>query len=250
VVEGFSEAGTVMSAAPDTKVCTKCKTVRLLSEFSKCTKAKDGLNTQCRSCLKARYLENREKILADKKEYYDNTRELILEKTKTRRENNPEKVAESCRRWNKNHPEKARAGKTAWKVANPEKVLKGRRAYYESHKEQIAEYAKAQRKANPGEFNARAAARRATKKQAIPLWFDSEKEAIIALYEAARARSTLEGIPYHVDHIVPLKAGPVRGLHCLANLQIITGRENQSKNNLYWPGQDWIIHCVDNPSQP
>jgi hypothetical protein len=39
------------------KVCTKCKEYKLLSEFSKATRYKDGLAYQCRSCAKE-YTDN------------------------------------------------------------------------------------------------------------------------------------------------------------------------------------------------
>ena len=47
----------------------------------------------------------------------------------------------------------------------------------------------------------------------------------------------LAGVQYHVDHIHPLCKG---GTHTLANLQIITARENLSKNGRidYYDAED------------
>lgn len=43
------------------------------------------------------------------------------------------------------------------------------------------------------------------------------------------------GIDYQVDHIVPLRSPIVSGLHCEANLRVITATENAQKGNMLWP---------------
>lgn len=48
----------------DTKLCTKCKEVKAVTEFNKLSKNKDGLNTQCRDCKNAK----RNQWRADRKE--------------------------------------------------------------------------------------------------------------------------------------------------------------------------------------
>jgi hypothetical protein len=75
--------------------------------------------------------------------------------------------------------------------------------------------------------------RMAAKKQAVPIWADFKT--ITKLYEEARNRAKATGIKHHVDHIVPLQSPIVCGLHCEANLQILTAFENQSKRNRHWP---------------
>ena len=118
----------------------------------------------------------------------------------------------------KNNPEKNRANAIAWQKANPEKNRANAIAW---------------QKANPGKCCAITAKRAATKLQATPKWF--EKDLIEALYEEANRITIETGIKHNVDHVVPLQSKIVSGLHCLANLQIITAKDNQSKNNRYWP---------------
>lgn len=67
-----------------------------------------------------------------------------------------------------------------------------------------------------------------------PAWADTE--AIETFYALAALMTEITGVPYQVDHIVPICSKWVCGLHTEHNLQVITGLENQRKLNLRWPG--------------
>ena len=79
----------------------------------------------------------------------------------------------------------------------------------------------------------RSAHRRAQKLKATPKWADRDK--IRAFYTSAQVLSQLSGTVYHVDHLVPLVSDRVCGLHNEFNLQVISGPDNLSKGNRYWP---------------
>lgn len=75
------------------------------------------------------------------------------------------------------------------------------------------------------------AKRRALLLKATPPWFYQEEEAVQRLYAECANVSATTGVEHQVDHMVPVQSEIVCGLHCLANLQIITATENQSKGN-------------------
>lgn len=76
------------------------------------------------------------------------------------------------------------------------------------------------------------AKRRASKLNAVPSWLtDFDKFAIEEIYELAKQRSTLTGIEWHVDHIVPLQGKLVCGLHTPTNLQLMPATLNLRKSN-------------------
>ena len=107
-------------------------------------------------------------------------------------------------------PENTRRRLRNWRQNNPDKV----REQYERDETK----------------NVRAAKRRADKRNQTPDLSLEEKCAIMSLYDTAKTLTRETGIPYEVDHIIPICKG---GLHHPDNLQVLTREENRQKGSTY-----------------
>ncbi|PPD55487.1 MAG: hypothetical protein CTY12_00495 [Methylotenera sp.] len=82
---------------------------------------------------------------------------------------------------------------------------------------------------NASQYNYNTAKRRAVIKQAIPKW--AEFDEIQLMYDTCKIISDETQIKHNVDHVIPLQHPLVCGLHCLANLQILSETDNKRKSN-------------------
>ena len=147
----------------------------------------------------ARDLENAKRL---KKEWYERNKELTKERAR------------------------------AWALANPEKKYaihrKNREKDLENHNARNREW----NKNNKPRKAALQAKRKSVILQRTPPW-DPDAHLIVAKYQVAAMLSKASGIPYHVDHIIPLQGKNVSGLHVFFNLRVIPGAENVKKSNKY-----------------
>jgi len=127
--------------------------------------------------------------------------------------------------------EKTVANKKKYYQNNSKKLKASTKKYYQANYEKKKVKAEKWRQANPEKVAAYAARYRAAKLQATVDW--ANNFLIEEIYAHSQLLTKMNGIKYHVDHIVPLQHPKVCGLHCEHNLQVITGRENNSKNNKF-----------------
>ena len=189
--------------------CSRCLAEKSLEEFypKRRKKARDGYQNICKGCAKTRALEW---FRANRKRHRENTKNWWV--------NNKEIQRKSVAKWAKANHAKWMKKNTEWRKANPEKVAVTRRKY---------------RKAHPQYELADKAKRRAKKLLATPQWANTK--GIKAIYIEAARLTRETGVQHHVDHAIPLRHPLVQGLHCEANLQILTKLENIRKNNRVWP---------------
>lgn len=175
------------------KICSKCSIEKPFTDFAKDSKNKSGLRAYCKSCCK---------IMRDK--YYA--------------ENN-EKVKEINRKWKINNTKRNKEINATNRLifrsnpANASTIKKYKKTYREKYPEKS--YADKQK-------------RRAMQKRAYPKFAD--KQILEKIYKYAKQLNN-QGFNIHVDHIVPLSGRTVSGLHVEWNLQIISAKENLTKNN-------------------
>ena len=189
------------------KTCTVCNESKPLDDFPITSKKRGGRRTRCKPCHRA-----------------------INAKW---RAGNPEKQKISEKRWRDNNVDKSREKVRCWRDANRARFNENAKRYQQENAERCRELVARWRRKNPAKVNAQGMRRYAGKLKAVPSWV--ELATLSRIYEEARQLSQDTGIQHHVDHIVPLQSKFVCGLHCQANLQIITAEENRRKNNRWWP---------------
>lgn len=106
--------------------------------------------------------------------------------------------------------------------------------YYVKNRERIITAVLAQAKKSPEKFAARTRKRQAAQKDRTPKFLtNGHWLEILNFYKQAADLSDSTGVPYVVDHIVPLQGKNVSGLHVPWNLQVVTRTQNSKKGNRY-----------------
>lgn len=177
------------------KNCSKCRVLKPIKSFAKRSDRPGKYVSACYECEK--------------------------ERSRIKYKKYKEKYAEKAKEWRSNHSHKL-------------KTYKAKYLSTEKGKQKTAEYRKKYVEKNRDKINFLASKYRSKVKKAVPKWLtekmkiDMEVKYLIATTctKASKGR-----VVYHVDHIVPLQGKNVCGLHVPWNLQILTAKDNITKNN-------------------
>jgi len=118
----------------ETKICTKCKVEKSITEFHNSKNRKGGKICYCKSCIREKNRENSQKNVERAKKWKENNKEKVIEWHKKCYENNKEKVIERAKKWKKK---------------NRKKYIEGSKRYYQNNKERSKEYLRIIRKELP-----------------------------------------------------------------------------------------------------
>ena len=221
------------------KVCSKCGIKKEFSEFHKCKKSKDGYKSACKFCRNKENKEytnkNKEKIKRYRDKYKADNKEKLAIYNKKYYEENKEHCLSVRQNWKENNPELRKKHNQEWDKNNREKRKNISRRYRSKNTKKVSQLFKNWSIQNQDKISSKRMKYRSTKLKCTPPWYEIQKEEIIAIYKKAQELTKSTGTLHHVDHIYPLKPrkeiDPI-GLHVLANLQILTEKENLRKNNM------------------
>ena len=209
------------------KACRVCRLSKLVEEFAIATRNRDGRCNTCKSCVRtysaSHYQRNRDRILADWKEW---------------RRGNPEEAKAKGKRSRERNGDSARAATTAWYWANREYVLRKQAERYTANPDHVKAIIKRWEREHP-EYkrlacNRRRAAKRGASESHTSLeWLDKLKEYAGRCHWCGR---DTDGKPER-DHVIPLSRGGSDGIDNVVPCCVTCNRRKGSKLPREWANE-------------
>ena len=121
------------------KKCSKCKDVKSADDFYVDKSKKDGLQSNCKSCIKeissARYNGNRLSIIERQKNYQVKNRDYVLEYKKTYYQKNKDILRDKKKQYREANKDRIHDQKSKFYEVNRDEILERRRKYKKERRE-------------------------------------------------------------------------------------------------------------------
>lgn len=231
-----------------TKVCNKCKTTKLVTEFNKNKNTDDGLCTQCKSCMKEYRAANKKSLCLKNKQYYEANIERLKERDKKYRDDNKEKLKE----YYETNKDRIAEYQKGYYEENKDQRKKSNKEYYEANKDQIREQKKVYRRVkystdvNYGlivrirgligvSLRRQGYSKKSRTHDILGCSYEEFKSHIENQFREGMSWENRD--QWHIDHIIPVSYGmneeEVIALNHYTNLQPLWAEENKSKSNKF-----------------
>lgn len=132
-----------------TKICSTCKIRKPISEFTKKSKNEDGLNCQCKECVK----KYRERTKDRDKEWREKNKEKLKKKSKKYYLDNKEKIKARVKKYVEENKEAKKQADREYLLKNREKLLQYKKNYYRENKKRLLMAHKEWEKKNKNKIN-------------------------------------------------------------------------------------------------
>lgn len=196
------------------KACSKCEVVS--ASYYKDGRATDGLQSQCKACMKAGfrrgYVENREAILTRRKANYAANSQPTIDRAKAYYRANRDSVLAKVKQY---------------RDSRPEVITERRRLAYLRDAHVYAAKYRVCYAADPTKFKARAALRRVLLQNAGTSYTSDDIRDLFTKQKGKCACCVRKLGNYEIDHITPLSKG---GSNERRNLQLLCRYCNRSKH--------------------
>ncbi len=178
------------------KYCHKCSTTKETTEFHKNKTTNDGLQVQCKTCVKSTYINNKTHVSERQRIYYKLNKGVIAAREKEYRERNKETINARQKEYRKTNKDKCKVATKKWRATEKGKAVGA----------------------------AIASKRRSLNKCLSELdWF-----VLLEAQHLAKLRNIMLGSEWQVDHIVPVSLG---GTNEYTNIQVVPALWNKRKGN-------------------
>ena len=228
------------------KICTKCKTGKELSFFSKDKSRKDGHSFVCKKCSKEYnskyYNKNKNKILNNAKEYGYENKDKKREYDKEYREQNRDKIIARQKIWSdSNREQRAKYKKEyyqnnkddileknkLYRMKNAKDIAKRRKIYQDKNKDNLSKYYKYYKSTDKGKAVKRNSNHKRRQVEKIGDVTSEQMLELMKIKICYWCGCSLKNKNAHIDHYIPLSKG---GKHTISNLVVSCVSCNLRKN--------------------